>query len=65
MRLEEIVLSDLTYDLLYTSGQLARRNGAGRDDGWKALAKDLGFNSNERTPAREAYEDGFYAAPQA
>lgn len=57
--MQDLDLSPLTKDLLRENGRLDRRAGKGRDEGWQELARAMGY-SDERTPAREAYEDGWY-----
>jgi hypothetical protein len=60
MNLNDLVLDATTSDLLKQAGKQDRENGVNRDTGWETLRKELGLSSG-RTPAREAYEDGFYS----
>jgi len=58
--LNELVLPPLTSDLLKQIGQQDRQNGVNMIEGWRTLREQMGF-ADGRTPAREAYEDGYYA----
>lgn len=58
--LKDIMIDSLTYDLLYENGHLDAKAGKSRQDGWDEICVLTGF-ANERTPAREAYEDGYYS----
>lgn len=61
----------LAIDLLIAPGAYAIVRAQGRLDrtqltcqsvslAWKAFAEEVGFSVSGRTPAREAYEDGWY-----
>jgi hypothetical protein len=56
---KDIIVLSGTYELLKANGKADRAKGVSLWDGWNELAKELGFSSG-RTPAREAYEDGWY-----
>ena len=60
MTLKDIVVSPLTYDLLKENGRLDCNAGKSMHDGWEEIRKDAGYSAG-RTPAREAYEDGYYS----
>lgn len=57
---QNVVISKAVYDQLYLTGKQDRANGLHYSTGWGSLCKDLGFSTG-RTPAREAYEDGFFS----
>ncbi len=60
MDLKDIVFSSRTYDLLKENGRLDQLAGIDRDAGWADVCAKAGYDPNRRTPAREAYEDGWY-----
>ncbi len=62
MNMNEIVIDPLTRRLLMENGKIDREKGIQPYDGWDSLAKELGFSAN-RTPASEAYLDGYYGVP--
>ena len=62
--LKDIMVSGVTYDLLKENGRLDRRDGKSMAQGWEELRKEAGY-SDGRTPAREAYEDGYYEGERA
>jgi hypothetical protein len=53
-------LTELTYQLLFANGQSDRQHNIDMYTGWKEICKTTGYHDG-RTPAREAYEDGYYA----
>lgn len=63
MSLQDIVFDDTTAELLKASGRSDRANGIDKVVGWAQIAEACGY-SNDRTPAREAYEDGYYETPE-
>jgi hypothetical protein len=54
------VFSDSVYRLLKMHGHLDSQAGLDKDAGWRTLAKELGYDSTRRTPAEDAYLDGYY-----
>lgn len=58
--LKDILISPLTYDLLKENGKMDCNAGTDMHTGWREVAKECGY-SEGRTPAREAYEDGYYS----
>jgi hypothetical protein len=61
MKLQDIMVTGDTYDLLKSLGALARSDGKSKEAGWTEICNDMGY-TEDRTPAREAFEDGFYGA---
>jgi hypothetical protein len=59
--LQDILISPLTHDLLEANGKMDCERGIDMRTGWQEIATEMGFDPNTRTPAREAYEDGYYA----
>ncbi len=56
------IIGPATRVLLMVNGASDRSAGTSMYDGWREIAKECGF-SEGRTPAREAYEDGWYGVP--
>ncbi len=48
-------------ELLFANGQIDRADGKHMYQGWQEVAEMCGYTPHARTPAREAYEDGYYA----
>ena len=61
MKLQDIVFNDLARKLLEENGRLDCNKGIPMYDGWCDCATQGGFTPTGRTPAREAYEDGYYS----
>lgn len=61
MDLKDIVISKITYDLLFENGRMDCESGIDMYKGWQECATVAGFDPHGRTPAREAYQDGYYA----
>lgn len=59
LSLQDIVLAPLTRELLEENGRIDAEKGISMLWGWSELAEQLGFDTG-RTPAREAYEDGYF-----
>ncbi len=49
-----------TYTLLKANGESDRQHGIDMHKGWEEVATHCGYPVHQRTPAREAYEDGYY-----
>ena len=60
MELKDIIISPLTYDLLKENGKKDCEAGINMHTGWEEVRKGAGYSAG-RTPAREAYEDGYYS----
>lgn len=65
MDMKDIVISKTTYALLKENGRVDSqrfKEGKGPDlyDSWKNCAEECGYDFNRRTPAEEAYKDGWY-----
>jgi hypothetical protein len=58
--LKDIIIDGATYQLLFANGQSDRQHNIDMYTGWKEICKTTGYHDG-RTPAREAYEDGYYA----
>jgi len=58
--LASLCLSKITHDALFQNGKLDCENGVDHDAGWKEIAKKCGLSTG-RTPAQEAYLDGYYS----
>ena len=58
--LEQVLYSKGVEKLLEANGIADRKAGLDKFDGWKKLCKDLGWQDEGRTPAQEAYFDGYY-----
>lgn len=60
--LKATMIDPLTYELLKANGASDRQSNISMHDGWAEIAKACGYPEHMRTPAREAYEDGYYGA---
>lgn len=60
MNWKDIALSPDMYNLLVEIGKMDHAAGTSMYQGWQNCAVDGGFDPHMRTPAREAYEDGYY-----
>jgi hypothetical protein len=61
MNLQDIMFSAGTRALLEANGKSDCERGIDMRKGWQEVARGAGFDPNMRTPAREAYEDGYYS----
>lgn len=61
MTIQDICISPLTYKLLFENGKMDRKANIPQETGWAEIAKAEGYSLYERTPAREAYLDGYYS----
>jgi hypothetical protein len=59
--LKDIALSPGTKFLLMENGVADRMAGVEVHQGWRTLATACGYSLDQRTPAEEAYKDGYYA----
>jgi hypothetical protein len=59
LTIKDLALDPLTQDLLRANGKSDRELGVDMHKGWKEIKTMLEL-SDGRTPAREAYEDGYY-----
>lgn len=57
---QDLALSPVTQKLLRENGRLDRKAGKSVSLGWQELAEELGYDPWQRTPAEEAYRDGWY-----
>lgn len=64
MKLKDIILAPGVRALLEANGHLDAQSGTSMHDGWEAIRADCGYERG-RTPASEAYEDGWYAGAAA
>lgn len=60
MELKDISISALTRELLEVNGKSDCDNGIDSYAGWKEVAEGCGFDVGARSPAYEAYMDGYY-----
>ena len=60
MNLQDIVVAPHIRVLLKANGEDDQRRGISPEEGWLDLAKTCGYTPDERTPAKEAYLDGYY-----
>jgi len=60
MNLKDISFSKGTRALLEANGRNDCNRGISMYEGWNEICQAMGFSSG-RTPAREAYEDGYYS----
>ncbi len=60
MNLMDIVFNDATKLLLFENGKSDAARGVNLYNGWREVCASTGY-SEGRTPAREAYEDGWYS----
>jgi hypothetical protein len=58
--IQDIMIAGLTYDLLKENGRLDAKNGINMHEGWREICDAMGYYPG-RTPASEAYEDGYYS----
>ena len=58
--LKDISFSEGTRIILEANGKSDCEHGIDKIDGWREICKEMGFFEG-RTPAREAYEDGYYS----
>lgn len=56
-----IVFDSTTKAQLELLGRMDREDGVSKEDGWQKIAHLAGWDQYERTPAKEAYLDGYYA----
>lgn len=65
MDLNDIIVSNgvrvLVVITLEANGRMDAADGKSLYDGWQEVAKECGYDPAQRTPAREAYEDGYYS----
>lgn len=61
MNLQDIILSPGTRVMLEANGKSDCDRGVSMHDGWRDVATSCRFDPHRRTPAREAYEDGYYS----
>ena len=61
MTLKDIAIDPLTHDLLKENGKLDCEQGVDRYTGWSDVCKLSGFTDDRRTPAQEAYLDGYFS----
>lgn len=66
MNLQDIAINRKTYELLKANGRvdaLRFKQGIGPSlyEAWNDCAIACGYNPIQRTPASEAYEDGWYS----
>lgn len=61
MNLNEVLLSPLTESLLRENGRDDCGRGIDKYTGWQEVATAMGFDASRRTPAQEAYFDGYYS----
>lgn len=61
LTLQDIVLPEDTRSALYLNGKVDATSGMSPHTGWKEVAKLCGFDPTRRTPAQEAYLDGYYS----
>ncbi len=60
MNMQDMCPDDLTKKLLMENGKIDRERGISKEAGWTEICNNTGL-SDERTPAREIYEDGYYS----
>ena len=58
--LKDVIIDPLTYKLLKENGKIDCERGIPIYQGWKDLRELAGYSPG-RTPASEAYEDGYYS----
>jgi hypothetical protein len=61
MDFKDILISAETAAMLRVNGRDDCNRGIEMSKGWKEVAELCGFDPNSRTPASEAYEDGYYS----
>lgn len=54
------IVEPLVAELLTVNGRIDGAAGKNQTEGWLEIAQDLGFPPYARTPANEAYLDGWY-----
>lgn len=59
--MQGLALDPGTRTLLYANGKFDRQRGVSRADGWDEVCDELGYERYTLSPARQAYEDGWYA----
>lgn len=57
---QEIFISPNGRALLEVSGRMDRSDGKSIHEGWREVCEDFGWDQYDRTPAYEAYADGWY-----
>jgi hypothetical protein len=58
--MQDIMVAAITYSLLYDNGKSDCNRGINMHMGWREICDKMGFYPG-RTPASEAYEDGYYS----
>ena len=61
VNIRDICFDKATRALLEANGRDDCNRGISMYDGWQEVAQGCGFDPHSRTPAREAYEDGYYS----
>ena len=61
MNINDLVVDKATRTLLTANGRQDGLDGADRYKGWETLAISLDMDPHRRTPAQEAYLDGWFA----
>jgi len=61
MNMQDIVFSDLTRKLLEENGRMDAATGKDMETGWREICSGMGYDYGRRTPAEEAYKDGYYS----
>ena len=60
MNLQDIIVAPHVRVLLKANGEDDRLRGISPEEGWQDLAAHCGYDPHERTPAKEAYLDGYH-----
>ena len=63
MTILDIAPSPATIIMLKANGRSDKQRGISMHRGWQGVCAAIGFDSTQRTPASEAYEDGYYEGP--
>lgn len=64
LNIKDLCFSRVERELLFANGQMDRATGKDMYKGWLEVAALCGYTPYERTPARESYDDGYYAPPK-
>lgn len=63
MDLKDITISPVIRGLLYANGASDSQHNIPMYEGWQEVAKLGGYEPYRQTPARNAYEEGYFSVP--
>jgi hypothetical protein len=62
---KDVFIDAATTRLLHAAGAQDAAKGVDKYSGWKVVAAECGYDPHKRTPAEEAYLDGWYSGRKA